>query len=340
MSDHFDGQRFFDPDNQRKRDFWAFLKWQFTGEQGPWPEPSELPAPTFSVPPARVAGEALRVTYVGHATVLLQTQGLNILTDPIWSERASPFSWLGPKRRQPPGVPFASLPKIDVVFVSHNHYDHLDLATLRMLHDRDRPLVVTPLGNDAIIRAAIPDLRAQALDWGGSHAVSPEVRLHLVPVQHWSARGVFDTNRALWGGLVIEAPGGNVYAALDTGYGGGRPFMKARDAFGAFRFVLLPIGAFAPRWFMEYAHMTPEEALEAAAILGAERGLAIHYDVFPLADDGFGVARQQLVEARQASGVPAERLQDLEVGAAWEVPSLPVHATPTRAAAPAGVRRP
>ena len=204
-SDHFDGRRFDNPWSPMPNRFGDFLKWRLTGERGPWPD---AVAVTSTVPPARVMGEELRVTYVGHATVLLQTGGLNILTDPIWSDRASPVSFAGPRRVAAPGVRFEDLPPIDLVLVSHNHYDHMDLPTLERLHRAFAPLVLTPLGNDAIIRSAVPGMRVEALDWGQAHAVGPQARVTLTPMQHWSARGLFDRMEALWGAFVIESPGG------------------------------------------------------------------------------------------------------------------------------------
>lgn len=321
-SDHFDGARFFDFVKPRNRDFRAFLKWQMNRRRSGWPARENVPEPPFAIPSNRVAGDRLVVTGVGHATVLIQTQGLNILIDPLWSKRASPLSWWGPRRRQPPGIRFGDLPDIDIVFVSHNHYDHLDLPTLARLHQRFAPLIVAPLGNDAIIHRKIESARTAVLDWGGRLQVSEAVAFHLLPAQHWSARGIRDTNHALWGALAIEAPGGNLYAVPDTGFGGGRYFRLARDRFGPFRFAMLPIGAYEPRWFMSYAHMMPEEALDAAAILEARCALATHYNVFPLADDGFDEARQRLVAERTARNLPPEALRDLGIGESWEVPAL------------------
>jgi hypothetical protein len=214
-TDHFDGRKFDNPWAPMPDSFGDFLKWRLTSDRGSWPE--SVPV-TPSTPPVRVPGDTLRVTYVGHATVLLQTQGLNILTDPIWSERASPLSFAGPKRVAAPGVRFEDLPPIDVVLVSHNHYDHLDLPTLERLFKAFNPLVLAPLGNDANMLGAIPGLRVKVLDWGESFELNRQVRFTLEPMQHWSARSLFDRREALWGAFVVEAPGGPIYFLADAGY--------------------------------------------------------------------------------------------------------------------------
>ena len=166
---------------------------------------------------------------VGHATLLVQMHGLNILTDPVWSERVSPLSFVGPKRVNAPGIDFADLPRIDVVLLSHNHYDHLDLATLARLKAAHDPLVITPLGNDAIIRAAVPDMRIETRDWGESVEVNGAT-VHIEPAHHWSARGARDRSMALWCGFVVEAPAGKVYFAGDTGFHAGRNYRHRRAA--------------------------------------------------------------------------------------------------------------
>ncbi len=318
ITDHFDGQRFFNPGRPQTGGFLRFLKWRFTREPAAWPE--SVPNEYADAPPARVEGDKLRLSFVGHATVLIQTQGLNILTDPIWADRAGPNRWLGARRVAPPGIAFDKLPKIDLVLISHNHYDHLNLASLKRIHDRDGALIVVPLGNEAIIRKDHPEIRVKPLDWGDSLAIGKGVRIHLARQQHWSARTWWDTNEALWGAHIIETPGGNIYFAGDAGYGAGDNFRAARKKFGPFRLAILPIGAYAPRWFMEYAHMNPEEATQAFLDLEAAHALAIHFATFQQTDEPMDEPTRRLAAARRAKGLAEESIRALLIGQTWEVP--------------------
>ncbi len=317
-SDHFDGSRFFNPGQPMHKGFAEFLKWRLSGERGAWPRFSELAR--YDHPPARVEGEQLRVALVGHATVLIQTQGLNILTDPLFSERTSPVSWAGPRRVHPPGVSLEDLPPIDLIWISHNHYDHLDLVSLDHLWQRDQPRIIVPLGNDRIITAHNPAIRVEAYDWGAGVEVGPQLRVHLLPVQHWSARGLFDRNQALWAAFVLTTPRGNIFFDGDSGYGRGQAFQAARQRFGSFRLAILPIGDYSPRWFMAYGHMNPREALQAWADLGRPYMLPIHYGMFQLADTGYREPLQDLEQALAADQQAAARVQPLAAGGFWLVP--------------------
>ncbi|HEY3444943.1 MAG TPA: MBL fold metallo-hydrolase [Myxococcales bacterium] len=295
VSDHFDGRRFHNgAEAQQPHGAGGLLKWMSHREQGPWRE--SVDEPPGEPPPRKVdAPGVVRVTFVGHSTVLLQLDGLNILTDPIWSDRASPVPFAGPKRIRPPGVRFEDLPPIDVVLISHNHYDHLDLQTLRRLAERDRPRVVVPLGNKAVLdKAGL--LGASELDWWQDLELAPGVRLVAVPAQHFSNRGPFDDGNGLWAGFVIESrSAGRVFFAGDSGYG--PHFKEIAQRTGAPRLALLPIGAFRPRWFMGPVHMGPDQAVEAARDLGARTSVAIHFGTFKLADDGEEEPVKELQEA-------------------------------------------
>lgn len=302
-SDHFDGRRFFNPAAPEARSPLAFLRWRLTRNPGPWPQ--RVPLRAADRPPARIAGGTLRVSFVNHATVLLQTRGLNILTDPVWSERASPVDWAGPRRVQPPGIAFEDLPPIDVVLLSHNHYDHMDLDTLARLQQRDAPRVLLPLGNDRILAGHEPSLRSEPLDWGDAVRLAEGVTVTAEPMLHWSARGLFDRNQALWAAFVIATPEGAVYFVGDSGYGDGRLFREAGARHAPIRLALLPIGAYAPRWFMRPAHMTPAEAVRAHRDLGAVRSIAIHHGTFRLADEAYAAPRRALAAARDAAGLAA-----------------------------------
>jgi len=316
LSDHFDGRKFFNPGKPMSKTFADFVRWRMTAEHRFWPEFSELPV--YDRPPERVYGTALRVSLVGHVTVLIQTQGLNILTDPVWAERASPVQWAGPRRVHPPGIAFDSLPPIDVVLLSHNHYDHLDLTTIARLWARHRPRFIMPLGNEAIIAGHDPSIVTEAYDWGDTVQLTPEVAVHLDPMHHWSARGVFDRNKALWAAFTIEGPGGNIYFVGDSGYGGGDYFRAARDKYGSFRLAILPIGDYDPRWFMAYGHMNPEESLLAFADLGGPLVLPVHYNTFPLADTGYGEPLVALNRALAGREDARGRFVTLAAGESWE----------------------
>ena len=222
--------------------------------------------------------------------MLLQQSGSNILTDPIWSERASPLTWIGPRRRGTPGVRWEDLPRIDIVLLSHNHYDHLDLATLRRLADRGQSQFVVPAGVARLLRSQSIG-PVHELDWGESLALARST-IHSVPAMHFSARGIFDRNRTLWCGYVIEAAGRIVYFAGDTGFGD--HFAHIRERFGAPRLALLPIGAYEPRWFMSPVHMGPEEAVRAHRDSGANTSIAIHHGTFQLTDEGIDTPKQRL----------------------------------------------
>jgi len=295
-SDHFDGARFHNPDEGWQTEL-AFLKWQATREAGVWRRRDE---PFGPPPPARVDGGALRTTFINHSTTLLQIDGVNILTDPIWSERPSPVRFVGPRRYRPPGIRFADLPKIDLILVSHNHYDHLDVATLLALQRRDRPRIVTPLGNAKLMARHGID-GAVDLDWWQAVPVGPLV-ITCVPARHFSARALSDRDKNLWSGFVIGAPSGNVYFAGDTGWGA--HFERIAERFDSIRLALLPIGSYLPRWFMRPAHIDPAQAVDAHLALGARTSVAVHYGTFALGDDGEDEPLDDLRDALAAKGNP------------------------------------
>jgi L-ascorbate metabolism protein UlaG (beta-lactamase superfamily) len=298
VSDHYDGRRFHLGD-QPIKSLGDVMKWQLKREPGgPWVrdlDPVDAPRP-----PDSVAGTGLSITFVNHATVLIQTGSVNLLTDPIWSERASPSSWLGPARYRPPGLPLSRLPPIHAVIVSHNHYDHMDRDTLRRLRDEHDPLFIVPLGNCGYMGLR-GDPRCRELDWWQDIELADGFRITAVPVQHWSRRGMLDTNAALWAGYVIDGGGRRIFFAGDTGMGD--HFAGIRDRLGPPDLAILPIGAYLPRWFMAYQHIDPAEAVAAHLQLGAGRSMAIHYGTFRLADEAQDQPREELLGALDAAGL-------------------------------------
>lgn len=273
--------------------FGTALRWMLKRRRPRWPSPVENDP--FDPPPRRVEGAALRVTLIGHSSVLIQTAGLNILADPVWSRRVGPLPGVGVTRVRPPALPLSALPPIDLVLVSHNHYDHLDRPTLARLGRKHHPLVLTGLGN----RRSMPRSasRVVELDWWQSHDIADGVKVSFVPAEHFSARTPFDRDRALWGGFVLEGPAGPVYFAGDTG--DGPHFAEIRRRFGPMALSLLPIGAYTPRWFMSPVHIGPEEAVAASLALDSRVSLAMHYATFPLADDPFDEPPRLLMAALQ-----------------------------------------
>lgn len=283
VSDHFDGKRFFnttgataiEPTSDRP----SFWQWVLNRPPNRWEWRDNT---TNAMPVERVMGDEIVVTFVNHATVLIQTQGLNILTDPIWSDRASPFSFAGPHRYRPPGLLFDDLPPIDVVMISHNHYDHMDVPTLRRLVERWHPTILVPLANASYLTdrgvTGVVDM-----DWWQNHAVSETVSVSAVAAQHFSSRGLTDRNRTLWGGYVIDTPRGQLYFAGDTGYG---PFVEEiQKRFDNIIVGFIPIGAFKPEWFMGPVHVSPDEAIQMQRDLGVDTVIGIHFGTFHLADD-------------------------------------------------------
>ena len=286
---HFDGKRFYNPDAPQVRGLLDVLRWKLTSHPEPWPGFISDVQP--SIPPRHMDGSGLRTTLVNHSTVLLQQRGSNILTDPIWSERASPVPWAGPRRHRKPGVSWQDLPSIDAVLISHNHYDHLDLPTLRRLAARGDSTFVVPAGVARLLRSKNIG-PAHELEWGESLSL-PGFTIHCVPALHFSGRGIYDRNVTLWCGYVIECQERVVYFAGDTGFG--RHFAQIREKFGSPRLALLPIGAYQPRWFMSPVHMAPDEAVRAHEILGAKSSIAIHHGTFRLTDEGIDTPMKELI---------------------------------------------
>jgi N-acyl-phosphatidylethanolamine-hydrolysing phospholipase D len=311
---------------------WRWQAWR-AGHPRPLTEPVPVVAPELDFVHANAqAGLAMQpaATWIGHITVLAQIGGLNILTDPVFSERCFPVQWAGPKRHTPPGLTLAQLPRIDVVLLSHNHYDHLDEGSMRALAQQPggMPLVICPLGHKAwFARRGMH--RVVELDWWDSHvleanslhAAHARMPVTLTPAQHWSARTATDALRSLWGGFAVLSPDCHLFFAGDTAYS--KDFADIRRHFarehtpehgGGFDLALLPIGAYEPRWFMKDQHCNPEEAVRIFQDLGCRRALSVHWGTFQLTDEALDEPPRALARALRAAEIPAERFAVLAVG--------------------------
>jgi L-ascorbate metabolism protein UlaG (beta-lactamase superfamily) len=364
-SGHFDGQRFFNPGFQEVAHGspTSFINRVLRGEgRAEWPEQvpvkQGLPSAGATLCPQmkgavvenwrrcvdEIDPKLMTVTWVGHSSVLVQAGGLNILTDPIWSERASPFSFVGPKRVRAPGIRFEDLPRIDLVLISHNHYDHMDLPTLKRLWERDRPLIVTSLGNDTVIaKAGVPSL---ALDWGESQYVPfacvrpqsaegvanyrqvveasdcsvPGATVTVLRNHHWGSRWGTDRNRALWSAFKVQTPAGSIFFAGDTGWGDGSWVREAAGQ-GPYRLAIIPIGAYEPRDFMKSNHINPEEAVRIFEMLKPAQALGVHWGTFQLTFEPIDEPRQKLKALKRQRGIPASRFIATEAGQSFTVPT-------------------
>jgi L-ascorbate metabolism protein UlaG (beta-lactamase superfamily) len=295
---HFDGERFVNIGGKPKYAPHArrpsMLKWLLSRPKNTW----EWRVNSVGAKPReRVLGGELVVTMINHASVLIQTEGLNIITDPIWSKRTSPFQWIGPKRYRPAGITFADLPPIDIVLISHNHYDHMDIPTLRKLFKRDSPKIFVGLGNAHYLQKF--GINAQDMDWWDKTELTHGLALVCSSGQHFSSRAMSDRNKTLWCGYILETKHGNIYFAGDTGYG---PFLEQyKQRYQEFRLGLLPIGAYIPDFIMQHVHMSPSEAYKAAGEIGVKHMIPIHYGTFSLADDKKDQPLQDLARAEQES---------------------------------------
>ena len=293
-SDHFDGHRFFNPTGPPLQP-WTALPRLLASPRTPWPRHVEQ---ATVVPPADVPD--IVITFVGHATFLMQTPVGNVITDPVYVERAGPWGLGGPRRVRRPAIAFDDLPRIDIVLLSHNHYDHCDLRTLGALARRFDPVVITPLGNARLFRGARLT-RIIELDWW-EQATAASMSMTATPAHHFSARTPFDRNRALWSGFMIGVAGRRIYFAGDTAY---VPiFREIRARLGVADLSLLPIGAYEPRWFMRSVHMNPAEAVRAHLELETRRSIAMHFGTFQLTTEGIDEPVVALDRALEAHNVP------------------------------------
>src|ERR1700690_711746 len=318
VSNHFDGWRFYNPAEMGPEiRFVDLLRWLATRKPGPWREWTDTAC--GQAPRERVARGEVRVAFIGPSAVLIQMDAMNILCDPHWSERASPFSKFGPRRHRAPGLRFEDLPPIDLILLSHDHYDHLDAPTLRRIAAAWHPDFIVPLGvrSRLISNGVEGGSEATELDWWQMVAITAEIRVTAVPARHSSGRTLFDRNRTLWCGYVIEGPSGSVFFAGDTAYG--PHFIEIKKRLGPVRLAFLPIGSFQPRWFMEAAHMSPSDAIRAHEDLSANKSIGIHLGTFQLADDGEEEPANDLQRALALATGPGLDFQILAAGESRDI---------------------
>jgi L-ascorbate metabolism protein UlaG (beta-lactamase superfamily) len=325
-SSHFDGRRFFNPEGG-DHTFGDTVKWFWDMETVDWPK--WIDDPPQPPPVARVAEGALRVTYVNHATVLVQIDGINVLTDPMWSKRSGPISWIGVKRVRAPGLKFEQLPPIDVVLISHDHYDHLDLPTIERLAHRDHPRFLAGLGVGSRLRSAgVAASDIVELDWWQSQLPVGDLRFTFVPARHGSGRAPFAGNRTLWGGFIIDAPSGQVYFAGDTGFGAFVDDLAAR--YPRIRLAILPIGSYEKRWIMKTQHMSPDDAARAHRMLRAAQSVGIHYATFAEhPEQSIDAHEKDLAAALERRRIAAGEFWILGFGEGRDVPPLDEEPAPT-----------
>jgi N-acyl-phosphatidylethanolamine-hydrolysing phospholipase D len=319
------------------------LKWRWQAWAQDLPQLPKKPTPVQTPDLKRIADHSRarssenmpvpQITWVGHATMLVQAGGLNVLTDPMFSERASPFSMIGPKRAQAPGLQLHELPPIDVVLITHNHYDHLDEASVMALANLPRaaghaaPLFVVPLGIKPILNS-LGIIDVVELDWWDRHDIKG-TSIHLTPAQHWSARSLLDRNESLWGGFAVFSPGFHWLYSGDTGYS--KDFTDIRARFhqanqgSGFDLAMIPIGAYEPSWFMKDQHVDPADAVRIHFDLAAKRSVGVHWGTFNLTDESLDQPPQDLAKARAAQGLQDDDFFLMKVG---ETRQLPVRAKP------------
>lgn len=315
------------------------LKWQLGRLRDGLPKPPQQLTPV--VPPDlkfvsanNGRSQEPAITWIGHATMLVQVGGLNLLLDPIFSERASPVQFAGPKRYQPPGIALKDLPRIDAVLLSHNHYDHLDTASVKALNAQPggAPLFIVPLGVKKWF-AAEGISNVMQMDWWDKHLLKTaggEVDIHFTPVQHWSARSLGDRRATLWGGYALFTPEAHLYFSGDTGYS--KDFIDTQQHFaarqtaalgGGFDMALIAVGAYEPRWFMKEQHVNPEEAVQIHLDLKAKRSIGVHWGTFDLTDESLDEPPKALAAARAAKGLPADAFNVLAIGQTLKIPRRP-----------------
>lgn len=332
-SDHFDGTHFFNPEGRRsdlprpasagppRRGRLTVLRWMVKREgRAQWPK--HIVNKPYPPPPDDIEPGMAALTFIGHSTFLIRLPGLTLLTDPVFSKRCSPVQFAGPKRVRDPGIPLEALPPVDAILLSHNHYDHLDINSLRGLKRRFGPVpIVAPLGNrDWLTRKGFGPVTE--LDWWQSHRLGEahpgRAEIIATPARHFAARTLKDRNETLWCGYRIRHRGKEIQFAGDTGYTG--YFCAIHERLGAPDLALLPIGAYEPRWVMGTVHMNPAEAVRAFQDLHARRAVGMHFGTFQLTDEAIDAPLHDLAAARHEAGLPDDTFTTLDFGETRIIP--------------------
>ena len=301
FSDHFNGSHFYNKYTVKEEKAKKFWKMRLTEPFEKWPSWVEIKPQAKDKVHDRIDKDNLKVTFINHASILIQTANVNILTDPIWSKRCSPFSYIGPKRVHNPGMKLENLPKIDIILISHDHYDHLDINSLKQLQKKFNPTILVGLGVSKILKDhGIKN--TFELDWWDKVQVHQGLDINFTPAEHWSGRGFRDTNTTLWGGYFITTPKYKVYFAGDSAVS---PIFKdIRNRYGDPDISFLPIGSFLPRWFMKPSHMSPDEAVFAHKMLRSKKSVGIHWGTFQLSAEAREAPVSELKKANKKYNVP------------------------------------
>ncbi len=297
-----------------KKSFFSFVHMRMFGEDE-WADyeasKDTVPVQKADLSRIKAPGDLPQITWVGHSTFLIQYQGVNFLTDPIFSEYASPFSFAGPRRVHPPSISIRDLPRIDFVIISHNHYDHLDLGTVEQIHNQTRWMV--PLGLKTwFLDAGVLEENIEEFDWWDSVEIN-SIKITATPSQHWSGRGLWDRFKTLWASWTVQIEDLDIWFGGDTGYNSYQ-FKEIGERFPDFDIALIPIGAYAPRWFMKAQHVNPEEAVKIHQDLQACQSYGIHWGTFPLTAEPIDDPPKRLKQALAEANIPETQFLTMAIG--------------------------
>jgi L-ascorbate metabolism protein UlaG (beta-lactamase superfamily) len=285
------------PENMVKISYWTFLKYYFTKSDYTWNENIIV---NFAKPKERLKTDEIKAYYINHSTILIQIAGLNIITDPVYSKIAGVFNFIGPKRHHPAGIKFEDLPPIDIILISHSHYDHMDMPTIEKIIKRDKSKIITLTGNDYILHREDPKYNITALLWGESISIPIQDKILTINAEsayHWSRRGLHDENKALWGSFVIQYNNTNIYYAGDTALHNGEIFKNLQKKYQYFNLAFIPIGAYIPYDFMKYSHTSPADSVEIHKMINSNKSIGIHWGTFQLGRDAYNQPREDLAKS-------------------------------------------